>query len=799
METSVVSSGERLRCTFRWRKETQVEDLVVVKGVGPSRPTLIHIGEAPGEEEVNQGIPFVGNSGQTLDKILMSAGVQRSDCYLDNIIPIRPPLNKMERLGELGASVEMFLPNVREYLSKVDCPVIVAYGDTAMYHLTGKGDITKKGEISGISKHRGSVYPCILDSSKIVVPTFHPRFINENWKMRGVVVEDVKKALRIRKEGYNEPTFNTIIKPSFSETCNCIEEIRGRNCFSFDIEVVGSGQIACIGFGYYTDLGHTRRSICIPLKFGFRNYWEELEEWHIWELLRELFQGDQLKIGQNLNYDLSKLLPFIGEPAPPWCDLMMAHHLLEAELPHSLAFMTSLYTWPPVNYYKDDPKDEDKSWKYTTSSEMLWEYNGKDVEVPLMIEPIFTKELKEMGMLSFFQGFQMSKTRVLWRIQQRGMLLDEEKRGELLTIQTEQLANKQKALNEIVGYPLNVNSHKQMVKFLYQDLKLPIQRDRKTKKASTGEEALNKLYAYHPDPVFGLALNIRESVKEIGTYLMVEPESDGKVRGRYNAAGTTTGRSSSKKNYDGRGLDWHNIPEGDRQMFIAPEGSSFIVRDLWQAEMFVVAVLSQCQAFLSKLMKGEKVHKLVASWIFGIPEDKVDNNNKPGGQYYTGKRSGHGFNYGLGPILLAINLKCDVKTAKHYRDTYFRYAFEIENWHKEIQETLKQTRMLITPFGRKRYFRGRWGEELFKQGYSHIPQSLVAELNHLGMIKLEYMLPPAAEILQEGYDSLLVEVKDELIDTVKEVMEKAFDKEIYSNGMFFRIPGEVTINKRWLK
>lgn len=773
--------------------------MIVVKGEGSNRPKLIAIGEALGEEEEREGRPFVGASGKVQDSILMSAGLQRGDCFLDNVVPIRPPLNKIERLTELGVTVESFIPNLSEAINKIDCPVIIAYGDTAMYHLTGKGDLTKKGEISGISKHRGSVYPCVLDERKMVIPTFHPRFVIENWKMRGVVVEDVKKALRIGKEGYHEPLFNTIIKPALYEVEEAIKELSRCNMFSFDIEVVGSGQIACIGFGSTCDKTGKRKSICIPFKFGFHNYWNEYEEWHIWEMLRELFQGDQLKIGQNLNYDLSKLLPFIGEPSPPWYDLMMAHHLLEAELPHTLAFMTSLDTWPVVNYYKDDPKDEEKSWKYTTSSEKLWEYNGKDVEVPLMLEPVYTKELKERGMLSFFQGFQMSKMRVLWRVQQRGMLLDEEKRQELLLVQTDQLANKQKALNEIVGYPLNPNASKQMIKFLYQDLKLPVQRDRKTKKATTGEEALNKLYAYHPNPIFKLALEVRESVKEIGTYLMVKPDPDGKVRGRYNAAGTTTGRSSSKKGYEKRGLDWHNIPEEDRQMFTAPEGSSFIVRDLWQAEMFVVAVLSQCQSFLSKLMKGEKVHKLVASWIFGVPEDQIDNNNKPGGQYYTGKRSGHGLNYGLGPVLFAINLKCSIKEAKRIRDAYFRYAFEIENWHKEIQEELKQTRQLVTPFGRKRYFRGRWGEDLFRQAYAYIPQSLVAELNHLGMIKLEYMLPDGAEIVQEGYDALVVESQDWQIERVKEIEEKVFDKEIYSTGMFFRIPGEYMVNKRWIK
>ena len=770
-----------------------------VKGEGPRNPKLIVICEAPGEEEVYQGRPLVGPSGKVFEGILESAGLVRKDCFLDNVVPIRPPNNKIERLHEIGGTVEMFIPNLTQTILSLDCPVVLACGDLALWVLTGKGERDKKGMISGITKHRGSVYGCVLDDRKLVIPTFHPRFVIENWKMRGVVVEDIRKTQRVRKEGHHEVRFNTITKPTMSEVETFIGEIDKVDKFTFDIEVVGGDQIACIGLGYQSGVDQQRHSICIPFKHGYNNYWQQLEEIFIWEMLRELFQKDHLKVGQNLNYDFTKLLPFIGEASPPWYDMMVAHHLIEAELPHSLAFLCSLYTWPTVNYYKDDPKDEEKGWKYSTSSEKLWEYNGKDVEVPLMIEPILTQELKQSGMLGFFQGFLMPKMRVLWRIQQRGLLLDEEKRKELLKDQMEDLEEKKQELNRLVGYEINALSSKQMIKLLYEDLKLPPQRDRKTKKLTTSEDALNKLYAYHPNPIFRLALDIREKVKEIGTYLEVEPEEDGRVRGRYNAAGTTTGRSSSKKNYSGRGLDLHNIPEEDRQMFIPSPGKVFLMRDLWQAEAFVVALLARCQSFLHYLKQGKKTHKLVASWIYGIPEEEVDNNNKPGGQYYTGKRTGHGLNYGLGPVHLAITLQCSVKRAKEIRDIYFKRAFEIEGWQREIREELTKTRQLVTPLGRKRVFRDRLGDELWRKGYAHIPQSTIGEYNHLAMIKLEYALPDGAEIVQEGYDSLLFEVDEEIVEEVEKVIDWGYEKKVLIGGELVKIPTEGGKAKRWIK
>jgi DNA polymerase-1 len=780
------------------RERRSLKMVKQVKGVGPSSPRLIAIGEAPGDEEDYQGIPFVGPSGVTSDTLLRMAGLRREECYFDNISPVKPPYNKMERLSELGYSVEDFLPQLSETLKGLDCQVILAYGDTAMWYLTGEGEFNqKRGTPSGIGKHRGSIYPCLLDPSKLVVPTYHPRFCIENYKMRGVVVEDIKKALRIGKGGREDVSFNTRIKPTLQEVIECIEEIREGSILSFDIETVGSGQIACIGLGFYGHRHDDRCSICIPFKFGYQNYWSQDEEIYIWSILRDLFQSDLLKIGQNLNFDLTKLLPFLGEPAPPWADLMMMHHLVEPELPHTLAFITSIYT--DIPYYKDDPKDEEKSWKYTTSSEKLWEYNGKDVEGPLIIYPRLLRDLESLGMKKFFEGFMMSKMRVLWRIQQRGLKVDEEKRVELLGIQSCQLLEKQAELDGIVGSHLNANSSKQVTEYLFGTLGLPPQRHRKTKKISSDEDSLKKVQVYHPHPALKLILDIRGNSKEIGTYLLAKVDEDGRMRGRYNAAGAATGRSSSKKTYEKTGLDLHNIPEDDRLMFVSEEGKTFVMRDLWQAEFFVVAMLSQCLPFLERLRAGKKSYKLVASWFFGKGEDEIDDINKPGGEYYTGKRSSHALNYGLGPEKLAMMLECSVKQAKEYKATFFRFASEIANWQMQIRTEVERTRTLVTPFGRKRVFRDRMGEDLYRKAYAHIPQSLIGELNHLGMVKLEYLLPAGCEILQEGYDSLLVEALDEKVEEVKLLEDLAFKKRIFIKGEWLEVPGEYREDKRWTK
>ena len=759
----------------------------VVKGVGPKRPKLIIVGEAPGETEEIVGVPFVGTDGKILDGLLSSAGIRREECYITNVVKIRSPQSKIVNLHKLGYAVEDFYPSLYEELEKVECGFCIPLGDVALLALTQK---------DGITKHRGSVYSQLPPLPNLTfIPTYHPGYVRELWQARGVVVEDLKKAKRVSEGGYCPVEFNTKTHPSLNDVVEFINKLVLLRAFSFDIETVGNPpQIACIGIGGVFKEG--RRSLCVPLKHGYRNYWNRDEEILIWQILQTLFQTPHiLKIGQYITFDLTVLFPFIGEPKPPWFDTNVAHHLIDPELPHTLAFMTSLYT--DVPYYKDDPKDVGESWKYITSSERLWEYNGKDVEIPLILEEKFTKELEEMKMLGFLRGYMMSVVRTLFRISQRGMLVDEEFRRELLEKKLIEVEELQKDINEAVGYALNVNSPKQMMEFVYNRLNLPIQYHRKTRKKTLNKEALEKLEARYPNPTFQQALTLRKKLKEIGTYLKAKTSLDGKIRGGYNPTGTETGRSSCGKTLFEDGLDMQNIPEGLRGIFIPSFGKVFVCFDLKQAEALCVATFANCVSFLTRLQEGKKIYKLVGSWLFGKSEEEVDDDNSPTGEYGRAKRVTHGADYGLGPITLSVILKCSVKEAKTYLAKFHAYAIEIRAWHEEIQEELKRTRKLVTPFGRTRIFRARYGDEMFREAYANLPQSTVGEYLHQAMVKLELLLPKGAEIVQEGFDSLVVECWERQREEVKRLSEIAFDKMILWKTNSFKIGVDVKEVGRW--
>jgi DNA polymerase I-like protein with 3'-5' exonuclease and polymerase domains len=364
------------------------------------------------------------------------------------------------------------------------------------------------------------------------------------------------------------------------------------------------------------------------------------------------------------------------------------------------------------------------------------------------------------------------------------------------------MTKKQAELNEKVGYELNVNSSKQMLKFLYEDLKIPVHKNRKTGRPTANKETLEKLFAKHPDPRFQLVMELRDLTKDIGTYLLAEPDEDGRFRGRYNTTGTETGRSSCSKTIFDTGLDLQNIPPDLRPMFIADEGKTFMMYDLWQAEAFVVAVLANAISLKDKLSRGEKVHTMVASWLFNKSESEVSKENGEYGamsEYDKAKRVVHASHYGLGYRLLSILLKVPDWQSKEFLLKYNQYVPEIDSWHKEIQEELKTSRKLVTPFSRIRFFRNRYGEDMFREAYAHVPQSTIGDLTHQAMLQIEYRLPIDAEIIQEGFDSIIIECRIDQETEIDMIVRESFNKTLYWKGQGFTIPIDRKEGRRWEK
>lgn len=138
---------------------------VVIERGNPQASIAI-VGEGPGQQEDEQGAPFVGKSGQLLDKILASVGLDcHQDVYICNVVKCRPPNNRAPSTTEMNACK----PYLLEQLRLVDPTIILLAGATAVKGLTG--------EKRGITKIRGQ---WMQWQGRWCMPIFHPAYLLRN-------------------------------------------------------------------------------------------------------------------------------------------------------------------------------------------------------------------------------------------------------------------------------------------------------------------------------------------------------------------------------------------------------------------------------------------------------------------------------------------------------------------------------------------------------------------------------------------------------------------------------------------
>lgn len=150
----------------------------IVHSTGNQNADLMFVGEAPGADEDAQGVPFVGRSGQLLNKIIESIGLKREDVFVGNINRCRPPGNRTPTLPEAKTCKPFLLREIAVVRPKV----IVVLGNTACQNLL---------EIKvGISKLRGEFQDYF---GVKVMPTFHPAYLLRDPSKKREVWEDMKK------------------------------------------------------------------------------------------------------------------------------------------------------------------------------------------------------------------------------------------------------------------------------------------------------------------------------------------------------------------------------------------------------------------------------------------------------------------------------------------------------------------------------------------------------------------------------------------------------------------------------
>lgn len=157
----------------------------LVMGDGNINADIVFIGEAPGKNEDEQGLPFVGAAGKFLNEMLAAAGMDRSDVYITNIVKYRPPNNR----DPLPEEKKAFWPYLLKQLQIIEPKVVITLGRHSMEYFLPDMKISKiHGEAKRIQ---------FGDHKIVIVPLYHPAAALYNGGMRQTLIDDFLRVPKV--------------------------------------------------------------------------------------------------------------------------------------------------------------------------------------------------------------------------------------------------------------------------------------------------------------------------------------------------------------------------------------------------------------------------------------------------------------------------------------------------------------------------------------------------------------------------------------------------------------------------
>src|SRR4030095_360754 len=407
-------------------------------------------------------------------------------------------------------------------------------------------------------------------------------------------------------------------------------------------------------------------------------------------------------------------------------------------------------------------------------------------------------------------------------IENEGFNVDISKRNDLLKKYISWSENLNYELFKLVGDEINVNSPKQVYSLLFDNLKLP-------RREGTGEEEITALLNNQSSKlsddnrrILEIILEKRRVDKTINTYMMAQPDYDSKMKTTYflclETGRTSTGQQEppirplleykdidNKKKKKALGIAFQTITKhGDigqdvRSQFVPEKGHVFLQADSSQAEARVVFNLAEDYQALKDIDEHD-YHALTASWFFGGTE--FDHSKRVLGYEspirFAGKTLRHAGHLGAGKRRAATELNTQARKYKipititeaiadraltvfHQKQPKIQQVF-----HNGIIKALQDNiRVLTAPIpygidskvGGKRTFYERWGDELFRQAFSYIPQRSGSDNTKADAIRIKKKIPKIS-IIVESHDALLFSIAEHDVEEQGLIIKEEFERPI---------------------
>lgn len=757
---------------------------IKVPAYGPRDTDIVLVGEAPGEHEESYSAgprPFVGPSGQELDRMLHEASILRAECFTTNVSKFRPPNNDIEHfflkkkeaaqrgVPELMGRYPLLpitsgLSELHDEIDSIRPNVIVAMGGTALWALTGH---------EGITLWRNSTLDSLPIKGRIykVIPTFHPVVVLYQWSFRAIAVHDLKKVQREHSfPEIRRPEYDFILRPTLTDVAAThmflMKKLEKGPCrLAVDLETRDEF-IACVGIAW-----NRLSAICIPFMCTERKdgYWSETEEKIAREMVCEIIQHPNAEIiGQNFLYDAQYFAWEWKKAVLAKIDTMWQQHICFPSMPKALYFISSMYC-----RYHEYWKDEGKNWDKSIPEEKLWAYNCTDAVTTWEASQVLDGLIRKWNLGQQF-AFQMSLFEPVLVMMLQGCRINTARRNEFTMEILEEVRKRDEWFVDVLGHQLNPRSHIQMKALFYDDFKMPKQFNRKARGSpvTLNDAALETIAL--KEPLMVPLVNRIQEHRSLGVYLSTfirsKLEPDDRVRCSYNPAGTETFRFSSSKNAFGRGMNLQNTPRPDddvhedpefklpniRTMFLPDEGDTLMDWDMRGADAQVVAWEADDDELKQIFREGADIHAENAKVIYG--KHKVSPLERQFAKTFV-----HGTNYGGGTRTMAAHCNITVHQASRAQAAWFKAHPSIPAWHKRISMQLQTNRTVTSAFGYRRFYFDRI-ESLLPEALAWIPQNTVACIINRGLVNLYQNMKDEVDILLQVHDSLVLQVRTETIN-----------------------------------
>jgi DNA polymerase-1 len=399
------------------------------------------------------------------------------------------------------------------------------------------------------------------------------------------------------------------------------------------------------------------------------------------------------------------------------------------------------------------------------------------------------KEVDDQGLASVYEEIDEPLVPVLARMEDAGVKIDLAVLEQMSVKLQREAAAKALDIYERCGVEFNINSPKQLGEVLFNKLALPIPvKYGKGKKISTAVDVLEGLAAEHEVP--RLVLDYRQLTKLKSTYVDALPalirSHSGRVHTTFGQTGTATGRLSSTN------PNLQNIPirtelgREIRAAFIAEPGHLLLAADYSQVELRLLAHFSKDKLLVEAFRRGDDIHTLTASQVFGVPPLMVTAEDRR-----KAKAVNFGIVYGLSPFGLSQQLGIEPSEARKFIDAYFEKYSGVRAF---IDATLEQTRRdqkVRTLFGRIRPIPDINSKNATQRGFAertavNTPlQGTAADLIKLAMIQIDAEIRKRSlksRMTLQVHDELVFEVPEKEVDVMKtmvrEHMERAHALEV---------------------